>query len=269
LYILSPILCFGSSILLRVLSSVQHEFAVRPSSIILVYLLATGLIDIVVTWRLLLNSGDITGFAGYNLIAIMATKLVLFLLENQSKEPFLMHQYQGLSPESYSGLLNRSFLGWLNSLILNTSKRRLSTSDLFGLDDNLKSDNLRLRMGKCWKERSTEINLPYKVRSLIMFCRSTGREVDIHRRYDTLPVSSAFATLLPQTHAHCVHICTTVSNNRRLATSIPAKRRKLTNRASRVNICSLFHIHRDCCTLNIIDLAFVWILTPPDPVFAQ
>jgi ATP-binding cassette subfamily C (CFTR/MRP) protein 1 len=152
-----------------VLSYFQHEFAVRPSSIILVYLLATGLIDIVVTWRLLLNSGDITGFAGYNLIAIMATKLVLFLLENQSKEPFLMHQYQGLSPESYSGLLNRSFLWWLNSLILNTSKRRLSTSDLFGLDDNLKSDNLRLRMGKCWKERSTDINLPSKVRSLIMF----------------------------------------------------------------------------------------------------
>jgi hypothetical protein len=119
------------------------------------YLLASCLIDITVAWEFFFKSRNADGVVGYVFPAIMATKLALIFLENQSKERFLRHEYQYLSPEAYSGLLNQSFLWWLNPLFLSTYRGRLLLKDLFDLDDNLKSERLHRRMGICWKERST------------------------------------------------------------------------------------------------------------------
>ncbi|RDW80919.1 hypothetical protein BP5796_05617 [Coleophoma crateriformis] len=80
----------------------------------------------------------------------LSMKFLLLVLESQSKKAILKPKYRKLSPESTSGILNRSFMWWLNGLFLQDSKRLLTESMLYDLDEDLATQASGDRLQKAW-----------------------------------------------------------------------------------------------------------------------
>ena len=79
-----------------------------------------------------------------------ALKLLLLVLEVQSKLSYLKPQYQGLSPESTSGIINRSFLWWLNGIFTKGSKGLAAFQGDYNLDANLRAESLGKNAQIAW-----------------------------------------------------------------------------------------------------------------------
>ncbi|OQE42091.1 hypothetical protein PENCOP_c004G02534 [Penicillium coprophilum] len=134
-----------------VLSWVEDERSVRPSSLLAIYLLLTLLFDVVQTRSLWLSHRD-------HLISILfttsvAVKIAMVLLESLGKQNHLVGSYQDLPPESTSGLVNRSFMWWLNRLFYTGFRSLLSTEDLDRLDKPLESADTARKALRAWALR--------------------------------------------------------------------------------------------------------------------
>jgi ATP-binding cassette subfamily C (CFTR/MRP) protein 1 len=80
-------------------------------------------------------------------------KLAMLAVESRQKTSCFKPQYQGLPPESTSGIINRSFLWWLNELFRRGFKGIISESDLFALDPNMAAENIGRKMLEAWEKR--------------------------------------------------------------------------------------------------------------------
>ncbi|KAJ5434324.1 ABC transporter transmembrane domain type 1 [Penicillium cf. griseofulvum] len=134
-----------------VLSWVEDERSVRPSSLLAIYLLFTLLFDVVQTRSLWLSHRDL-------LISILfttgvAAKTAMVLFESLGKQKHLIGSYQDLPPESTSGIVNRSFMWWLNRLFSTGFRSLLTTEDLDRLDKPLESAETARKALRAWALR--------------------------------------------------------------------------------------------------------------------
>ncbi|KAJ5714086.1 multidrug resistance-associated protein [Penicillium malachiteum] len=134
-----------------ILSWMEDERSVRPSSLLAIYLIVTLLFDIVQignSWLSHRNSlipGLFTAF--------VSTKAAMLLFESLGKQEHLIDSYRDLSRESTSGIVNRSFMWWLNRLIFVGFRSTLTVDDLDPLDKPLQSSRTAQMAQKAWDFR--------------------------------------------------------------------------------------------------------------------
>ena len=128
-------------ILLAWLSALEHLRSPRPSTLLVVYLLATFPMDIVRTRTLFEMEGG-TG-SGAVFVTVLGLKVVALGLELQNKRSLLLSDVPLFSPEQTSGIVNRAFLWWLRPLFVTGFRNSLTTKDLMLIDDKLSHDRLR------------------------------------------------------------------------------------------------------------------------------
>ena len=139
------------AILLVALSRIEDERSVRPSSLTLVYLLATLLFDMAQARSLWLHGNATAISAAFS--ASIGLKIFLLFLEAQQKRAHLQAEYQGLPPESISGIISRSFLWWINDLFRQGYRKLIPFDALYVLESELTSDHLGQRMQRGWDSR--------------------------------------------------------------------------------------------------------------------
>src|SRR5699024_11189867 len=85
--------------------------------------------------------------------ATVAVKAVMLLLESRKKTRYLKQAHADLPPEATSGIINRSFLWWLNDLFRRGLHTDLTLDDLYPLDDELASGPLSTKIQQAWSQR--------------------------------------------------------------------------------------------------------------------
>ncbi|KAK2011704.1 hypothetical protein LZ32DRAFT_678947 [Colletotrichum eremochloae] len=138
--------------LLGVLSCIEHVRSIRPSTIICLFLFLSCLFDAAkcrTLWLLNFSSALAAVFT-----ANLTLKLVIFVLEIQTKQKSLLSAWKRLSPEATSGIVGRSFFWWLNGLLFRGFKTSLSSSALYDIDEELQSEPLLRRLKADWQLRT-------------------------------------------------------------------------------------------------------------------
>lgn len=125
---------------LGALSFMEHSRTVRPSTIILVYLLFSIAFD-AVQCRTLWLLDTVENVAPVH-TAMLTTKLAIFSLEVHEKRGILLDAWKLLGPESTSGVISRGFFWWLNALLMRGFSASLSLDSLWEMDDQLQSRRL-------------------------------------------------------------------------------------------------------------------------------
>ena len=136
------------------LSWIEDSRSVKPSTLLISYLLFTIFLDIPQArslWLLRTNA-TLEALAGV-FSASIAAKIALLLLETRQKRVYLKTEYRDLPPESTSGIINRSFLWWINDLFRRGFRALISISDLYQLDSKLTSGDLKLKLQRAWETR--------------------------------------------------------------------------------------------------------------------
>ncbi|KAJ5190136.1 multidrug resistance-associated protein [Penicillium cinerascens] len=134
-----------------ILSWMEDERSVKPSSLLAIYLFLTLLFDIVQTRTLWLSrAGSVIPSL---FTANVAAKTTMLLLESLGKQKYLTGTYRDLPPESTSGILNRSFMWWLNRLFHAGFRSLLTVGDLDVLDKPLESSGAAEKALRAWVER--------------------------------------------------------------------------------------------------------------------
>lgn len=167
------ILNLVASSLITALSHFEHRRSSRPSTLLSGYLLLSLLLDSA-QLRTLYLLGHIP--IAHVFSASWVVRLVMLVIESQDKTSCLKPEYQSLPPEARSGIINRSFLWWLNNLFAIGSKGVISENDLFELDPKLSADNVGRELREAWEKRSTWHSM-IQLR-LLTVCRSSGRAFD-------------------------------------------------------------------------------------------
>jgi hypothetical protein len=133
------------------LELVEHTKALRPSPIILLYLLSSVVADCLLIRTLFLRHyvKQIAGLVTAN----MSLKLVFLVLENLSKKKYFKIQDSELSPEETIGIIEKAFFWWINSLLLTGRKKILTIKDLYPLDPGIESKRLQEDIMNRWPKR--------------------------------------------------------------------------------------------------------------------
>jgi len=134
------------------LSYLEDTRGIRPSSVLSMYLLGTVVLDIAQARTLFEIHCNTVGSI---FVLIMGIKISLLVLEARDKRNYLREPYASYSKETTSGVINRSFFWWLNSLFKAGYRSLLSPKDLEKLDARLRSKELGQQMQAAWKNRGT------------------------------------------------------------------------------------------------------------------
>lgn len=170
----SAVLSFLASFAILFLSRLEYSRSVQPSFILSIYLLASAVFDAIQVRTLFLrhDKPEILGLFTTNI----AVKLVLLILECQSKQKFLRPPYNNYSPEATSGILNRSFFWWINPILATGFRKLITLDDLFVTDSSLNSEILLDEMQISWTKCKYHKNLCF---SLLTLSRSSFRKICI------------------------------------------------------------------------------------------
>ncbi|PWY94818.1 multidrug resistance-associated protein [Aspergillus sclerotioniger CBS 115572] len=136
---------------IMVLSWMEDARSARPSSLLNLYLLLTLLFDIAQARTLWLARSGV--HIPILFTTSVAAKTTMLLLESLEKREYLTGKYQDLPPESTSGIVNRTFMWWLNRLFLAGFRSLLTVGDLFILDKRLASVGLAKKAQRAWTQR--------------------------------------------------------------------------------------------------------------------
>ncbi|KAJ5802794.1 multidrug resistance-associated protein [Penicillium pulvis] len=141
------------AMVILVLSWMEDERSVRPSSLLAIYLFFTLLFDIVQTRTLWLARGRAGSLIPSLFTASVAIKTWMLLLESLGKRKYLTGTYRGLPLERTSGILDRSLKWWLNRLFHAGFRSLLTVSDLNVLDKPLESAGAARKTQRAWVQR--------------------------------------------------------------------------------------------------------------------
>ncbi|KAK4216035.1 P-loop containing nucleoside triphosphate hydrolase protein [Rhypophila decipiens] len=132
------------------LSSLEHRRSVRPSTLILLYLLSSLSLDLVQltapSLRYLLQNGQHL----YLIPQLAAKALVLcteLLLDKRSE---LLEEWQNLPPEETCSIFGRSLMWWMNTILAKGYKSTLINEELPDIDHGLSSRVLREKILDIW-----------------------------------------------------------------------------------------------------------------------
>lgn len=135
------------------LSFLEHGRNIGPSTLLTSYLVITILSDVIqagllyVAWNLC-NPWGLPS-------VIFATKLVLLVLESQTKRSILREPYDKLSPEETAGFFGVAFFWWVNKVLKTGYNNVLSLDDMPPLGKSLDVVKTREAMQREWDKRST------------------------------------------------------------------------------------------------------------------
>ncbi|KAJ6139789.1 ABC transporter integral membrane type 1 [Penicillium samsonianum] len=132
----SAALGLANSTIVIGLSYVEDIKSTRPSSLLTVYLLLSVLFDATQIRTLWLTHR--VAIAAVQ-SAILGTKLAMLLLETREKTSYLKSPYKEYPPEATCGIVNLSFVWWLNRLFLTGCRKIIGSGDLFALEPGLSS----------------------------------------------------------------------------------------------------------------------------------
>jgi len=134
------------------LSVMEHDRSVRPSALLTAYLLLGILFNAAQIRTLFLIKAfiDIPAI----MTASLTIKIVLLTLELQTKRRYLKAPFKHFSEETTSGLLDWSFLIWLNGLFRLGFRKLLTFDDLSKIDEKFRSGPMRERILLNWNARS-------------------------------------------------------------------------------------------------------------------
>jgi ATP-binding cassette, subfamily C (CFTR/MRP), member 1 len=137
---------FAAALAVCQLSFFEHGRSVKPSTLLIFYLLAS-----VICEGVLLRSFYHGNSATLHVLTVaFGFKFLFLILESTNKRSYLREPYKELPVEQTVSVLSRAFLFWINDLILLGNSKLLTYSDLPSLNDGLKSRDLRVRMEDVW-----------------------------------------------------------------------------------------------------------------------
>ncbi|KAJ5633110.1 ABC transporterintegral membrane type 1 [Penicillium lividum] len=157
----SAALGLASSAIIIGLSYVEDIKSTRPSFLLTVYLLLSILFDATQVRTLWLTHR--VAIAAVQ-SAVLGTKIAMLLLENREKTSYLKSPYKEYPPEATCGIVNLSFVWWLNRLFLAGYRKIIGSRDLFALEPGLSSGSTGERLKKSWEKhgkRDNMISLPW------------------------------------------------------------------------------------------------------------
>ncbi|KAF5020338.1 hypothetical protein F66182_7644 [Fusarium sp. NRRL 66182] len=133
---------FVEWLIILALSSAEHSRAPRPSSILTFYLLLHILLGVAQSrsyWLMAGGSFGPTRYAG-TFTAAIAFKVIVLVLELQSKSRWIRWTKEDHSPEETSSLFNLGVYLWLGNMLLTGFNKTLSIKeDLYLLDHEMQS----------------------------------------------------------------------------------------------------------------------------------
>lgn len=140
---------------LGVLSYAEHNYSVRPSLLLGIYLSITLLFDIAKTRTLWLRElAEINRIIAILTSVAVGVKALLLLLETVEKRRILKNVYAKYPPEATGGIFNRFLFWWLNPLFKTGFSKLLSVEDLYTLDKQLASKTLHNSLETMWNNGS-------------------------------------------------------------------------------------------------------------------
>lgn len=128
-------LSLASVLLATALSPLEHRYSVKPSTVLSVYVLFTGLLDIAVVRTLWLALSSSTIPALFS--ASLALKLFILSLESLEKGDLLFAEWKDRAAEETANIFSRSLFWWLNPVLWRGNRHDLSVDDLPGVDGAL------------------------------------------------------------------------------------------------------------------------------------
>ncbi|KAJ5209119.1 ABC transporter integral membrane type 1 [Penicillium cf. viridicatum] len=152
----SAILGLASSAIIIGLSYVEDIKSTRPSSLLTVYLLLSILFDATQIRTLWLTHR--VAIAAVQ-SAVLGTKIAMLVLENREKTSYLKSPYKEYPPEATCGIINLSFVWWLNRLFLAGCRKIIRSRDLFALEPSLSSGSTGERLKKAWEKHGKIDNM--------------------------------------------------------------------------------------------------------------
>jgi hypothetical protein len=133
------------------LLGVDHVRNVRPSTILLLFLLASVITEAVQIRTLYIRS-YVVQIARLT-CANLACRALLLVLETTSKVSHLKVNKDDYSPEEFSSIFSRSTFWWLNPMLWAGNRKILSLQDLYPLNLALNSKDLQTRILYFWGKR--------------------------------------------------------------------------------------------------------------------
>ncbi|KAJ5401745.1 ABC transporter integral membrane type 1 [Penicillium crustosum] len=151
----SAALGLANSTIIIGLSYVEDIKSTCPSSLLTVYLLLSILFDATQARTLWLTHR--VAIAAVQ-SAIFGTKLTMLLLETRKKTSYLKSPYKEYPPEATSGIVNQSFVWWLNRLFLTGYQKIIESGDLFALEPGLGSGDAGKKLKVAWEKHGKAEN---------------------------------------------------------------------------------------------------------------
>lgn len=133
---------------LVVLSHLEHLHSVRPSALINAWLLLTLPFDIARARSLWLDHASSSTAAVFT--SALSVKVMVIIAEAVEKRHILLDRYRHTSPENTSGIYNRSFFWWLNTLMTTGFQRVIKNEDLYPIGEEMSSQCLYSRAQNTW-----------------------------------------------------------------------------------------------------------------------
>ncbi|KAI1805949.1 P-loop containing nucleoside triphosphate hydrolase protein [Daldinia bambusicola] len=138
-------------LMLCVLSFLEHQRSMRPSSVITLYLIACITRDFLEISDMLQGQGS--RFMQDPILAQITLEAALLVAENLEKEQTKEYSGQYVSPEEKSGLLGRIFFWWINPVLVEGYHNVLLNSNLPAVDSELLSRPIRAAAIHAWEKR--------------------------------------------------------------------------------------------------------------------
>lgn len=129
------ILSLPGSILLAIISYLEHQRSIRPSTLFCLFFGITCLLDTarVRTAFMFLNSLAVF----WVLLCCFIVKVAIFLAEVTEKRRFLKPAWKNVGPEKAAGVFNRAFFIWLNKTFIKGFRALLTVDLLSALDSEI------------------------------------------------------------------------------------------------------------------------------------
>ncbi|KAE8415945.1 putative multidrug resistance protein [Aspergillus pseudocaelatus] len=150
-----------NAIIIIGLSYVEDRKSTRPSSLLTIYLLLSILFDatqVRTSW--LTHRIPMAAVQS----AITGTKLAMLLLEMRGKASYLKSPYRDYPPEATSGIVNLSFVWWINRLFMTGYQKLMGNRDLDDLEPGLASGLAGERLKRVWEKHGSaksKLSLPW------------------------------------------------------------------------------------------------------------
>lgn len=133
------------------LTIAEHKRSIRPSSLIVLYLLLMSTWDVfALTYNGLLDDRN----ASKGSIALgLAIRLAILTLECQEKTTIMKPKHRQRSPEETAGLLSSLLFWWLNGLLSRGNRSILRGSHLPALEKKMEAESLHRGILLSWDRR--------------------------------------------------------------------------------------------------------------------